>query len=173
LSASPAWWQDPLPLIGALLAPLVLRQNRGRRVRWRPLLGALAFRIAILFALLLAIGTLTDALDHLSQPWLAIWAVAAFGAAIAGRLLWAAHIRGLKQRRILRERVAIVGAGPLAERLLQALSQESDLGSEIAGVFDDRPLLNRSTHIPIAGSISDLVELGKRWPLDRVILALP
>lgn len=173
LSPSLALWQGPLPLVGALLAPLILRQNRERRMHWQPLLGKLTFRVAILFGLLLAIGVLTGTLDHNSQPVLAIWAMATFGAAISGRLLLAAHIRDLKRRGVLRERVAIVGAGSLAERLLQALSQESGPGSECAGVFDDRPPLYRSAHMPIAGSISDLVELGKRWPLDRVILALP
>jgi Undecaprenyl-phosphate glucose phosphotransferase len=74
----------------------------------------------------------------------------------------------------LGERVAIVGAGPVAQRLLRSLAaRPSDL--RVVGVYDDEAgnLPRACMGYPIRGTVDDLVTEARDQHIDTVIVALP
>jgi Undecaprenyl-phosphate glucose phosphotransferase len=66
----------------------------------------------------------------------------------------------------------IIGAGPVAQEVLQALSTDLSIGLQVAGIFDDHPEKS-----PIASRISGKVADAKAYALqhsvDEIIVALP
>lgn len=71
------------------------------------------------------------------------------------------------------ETVAIIGAGPEADRMVRALNQRGARRAVFLGVFDDRGTRAGSGTLAISGPVSDLIELGKARSIDWVLLALP
>ena len=74
----------------------------------------------------------------------------------------------------LGEVVAIVGAGPIAQRLLRGMNSAHG-GPRVFGVYDDE-----ASHLPqrcmghaILGSVDDLVRDARSHLIDTVIVALP
>jgi Undecaprenyl-phosphate glucose phosphotransferase len=76
----------------------------------------------------------------------------------------------------MRRNVAIVGAGPLCERLcahLAALGPRS--GLRVIGIFDDRRtrVVDKVEGFPVLGTVNDLFSFARSYRLDEIILALP
>jgi len=76
----------------------------------------------------------------------------------------------------LKQIVAIVGTGELAERLIDWVQAWCAETIEVIGVFDDR--VNPRTTSPrqrslLRGTVADLIEMSKQVEVDRVVLALP
>jgi Undecaprenyl-phosphate glucose phosphotransferase len=76
----------------------------------------------------------------------------------------------------MRRNVAIVGAGPLCERLcthLAALGPRS--GLRVIGIFDDRRtrVVDKIEGFPVLGTVNDLFAFARSYRLDEIILALP
>lgn len=171
-----------ISLIGGLLAPLVLR---GKRMISPSDIGSLAdvvgrvcLRVVVWMGFMLAIGFLTRTFDAVPRIWVLLWAASAFAVAVTGRLLLVHRIRALDRHGLLRERIAVVGSGQLADQLIAHLHTTHAGSVEILGIFDDQPdLAVTDRAIPgsmaIRSGLRDLIELGKRHALDRVILALP
>jgi Undecaprenyl-phosphate glucose phosphotransferase len=77
---------------------------------------------------------------------------------------------------LARQRVAIIGAGESAARLIKWVELTAPGMFEIIGVFDDRDsrrTLNSSVAHQIRGSTADLIELYKSAAFDKVVIALP
>jgi Undecaprenyl-phosphate glucose phosphotransferase len=169
-----------ISLIGGLLAPLVLRGKKMTSASdigsIGDVMGRACIGVVVWMGLMLAIGFLTRSFESVPRIWVLMWAFASFAAAVAGRLLLVQRIRVLEARGLLRERIAIVGSGPLADQLIAHLRATAARGVEIVGVFDDGegPVEAGAAVAPARrGDLDDLIELGKRHALDRVILALP
>ncbi len=82
----------------------------------------------------------------------------------------------LSERILARQRVAIIGAGESAARLIKWVEVTAPGLFEIIGVFDDRDTrrtLNSSVAHQIRGSTADLVELYKLAAFDKIVIALP
>jgi Undecaprenyl-phosphate glucose phosphotransferase len=75
----------------------------------------------------------------------------------------------------LTRQVAVVGAGPVGERLLRRLGSESGPDLQVVGVYEDRHqrLPDRCAGYPIRGSVDDLVVDIRRQRVDAVIVTLP
>ncbi len=107
-------------------------------------------------------------------PWLAAWFAGGTILLGSGRFLLWRQMRRWQQAGRLGEVVAIVGAGPVAQRLLRDLNaHHSNL--RIVGVYDDKAaqLPAQCMGHPIRGTVDDLVEDARRLGIDTVIVAIP
>lgn len=173
-----AWDLDSrLALAAAVLAPMILRDrafgvfdNTGKP---KALMLSFALRFLMLSAIVGAIGLASHSLRHLPHAWLALWFVSSMTLTALTRLLLFCNLRRLERNGVLRESVAVIGAGPLADRLIAHLQHTRGNHIHILGVFDDRyGRSHESRHQPI-GSIADLIELGKSRSMDWILLTLP
>lgn len=165
---APAGW------FAAALAPFMLydagfgsRAGRGTPA-W---LVPHSLRLAVFAALVLALGSLTGVTAAAPPAGLALWLVLAWASTALLRALTAAALRRLRRHGRLTEVVAVVGAGALADRMVQTLSHEGAGSVELLGVFDDAPAPPGAT--PVAGTIAQLIEAGTARRIDWIVLALP
>jgi Undecaprenyl-phosphate glucose phosphotransferase len=162
----------PLALVGALLAPFVLRERWDAwTVRATSAVGVVRRvmpRVLMLLAALLATSFLTKTTAHLPRIWACSWSLAIGVLAVSGRLFLARYIHELDRAGVLRERVAIVGSPPAADALRRMLSRLHGVTTEIVGVFDDMPA---DAAEGTREALQALVEIGKRQALDRVLVA--
>ena len=163
-------------LVFALL--VVALAGRGRDRHAQPLAGALGEIVtafAVLAGLLGLFGLLSDSL-HLFEPRvLAAWAV--LTPALQGLALAAGQ--GVLARRQAdpsrRRRAIVVGAGPLAARVSQALRQEAARGVDLVAFFDDREdtRLAPSAAARRRGRLRDVADFVGREGIHEVYIALP
>lgn len=76
----------------------------------------------------------------------------------------------------MRRNVAIVGAGPLSERLCAHLATLGPrAGLRVIGIFDDRRtrVVDKVGGFPVLGTVNDLFAFARSYRLDEIILALP
>jgi Undecaprenyl-phosphate glucose phosphotransferase len=108
------------------------------------------------------------------------WVIATFAITptllLAERSLVAAFVLRWTEQGYLRRNVAIVGAGPLSERLCSYIeSRGPRMGLRVIGIFDDRRTRVREkvSTIPVLGTVQDLMAYARNYRLDEVIIALP
>jgi hypothetical protein len=86
-------------------------------------------------------------------------------------------VRLIERKKLLRLRIAIIGATLDAEALVRKmLDPEHEKDYEIIGVFDDRSAARRLEMIsgqPVAGSTSDLIVYAQHHPVDLILVSLP
>jgi Undecaprenyl-phosphate glucose phosphotransferase len=136
---------------------------------------ALAIRTLLVgFAWLLAIGLatafLSKSLNDVSRVWTVLWLVSWAASSVASRL-FAAHT--VLARPGAAETVALVGASDWTVHLCTQLMSQKRPAQRIVGIFDDR---RERITAPLVGSvrtIDELLELGSRINIDRVVLTLP
>ncbi len=114
-----------------------------------------------------------------AQPvtaWLLVWAVWSSAAAIALQILARPVVQRLRQASLAGHRVAIVGSGEPAQRLVNWLEANAGDVVRVVGLFDDRrgrePERVGLSHL-ICGTTGDLIEYYRHAPLDKIIIALP
>jgi Undecaprenyl-phosphate glucose phosphotransferase len=73
----------------------------------------------------------------------------------------------------LDERVAIVGAGEGADRLVERYECSDRGATQLLGVFDDRKTRSETLRNRPKGTIEDLLRLGREIAIDRILIALP
>ncbi|MGG5822264.1 exopolysaccharide biosynthesis polyprenyl glycosylphosphotransferase [Falsiroseomonas sp. HW251] len=134
---------------------------------------ARAVGAAALSALAITIGSAAafGVLWRLDATWLAM-AVALGAVGLAGaRVVMAACLRGTPRAA---RRAVILGAGPQADRLADALRRERT-GLELLGLFDERGLrgLQPPDGLPSLGGMPQLLAMVRRGEVDVVIIALP
>ena len=136
----------------------------------RSLLGWLAVMVAIAGML-----ALCRAVTATSVLWLSLWGAGAALLLLIARMAVARVIRSWRRAGRLRELVAVVGTGPIAQRLLRSWAGCPDLGLAIAGVYDDRSDRRppRCMGHRVVGTIDDLVRDARTKGIDRIIVALP
>lgn len=71
------------------------------------------------------------------------------------------------------ERFAIVGAGPIADRLVETLETRARGAVKVLGIFDDRTVMRGTMIHGAVGTLSDLLKLGRRTTIDHIVIALP
>ena len=127
---------------------------------------------AALFGTLLTIGFMAKILTPVSRAWAGSWVGLSTLGFIAVRVAVFRWLNSLEARGLIRERVAIIGAGPLSDRLVASFRKRG-AGIEIVGIYDDRKTRMRSGVSRPVGSVADLVEFGKNHSLDRILVTLP
>jgi len=173
-----AWPTYELQALGsAIIAPFLLGDRRfnsdpsGRETL--TLIRNHANRFFRLAAVVLALGFATRALDDMPRAWALIWLAVSLFFTLSTRILLAQHLRHLEYRGVLSQAIAVVGAGPIADRLIRHLLQSQPGKIELLGVFDDRASRNDGRMFAPKGSVSDLIELGKTRTIDWILVAIP
>ncbi len=154
-----------LATLAIALAPFVLYDKRFGAVPLR--IGTHALRFALFTALALVLGAISEVLAATTPTWLVTFFALGFLSTALTRILLTRCLLHLRRRGPLTEVVAIVGAGPLADRLVRQLRRLHPDTAEVAGIFDDDP----DAHCD--GPVSRLIELGAARRIDWIVLALP
>ncbi|MFI4867990.1 MAG: undecaprenyl-phosphate glucose phosphotransferase [Steroidobacterales bacterium] len=164
--------------VAAVIAPFVLRASRPENVReqggdrrWNA--HELSWRFVVFVLLMLVIGYATGSLHKAPDDWLALWAVLGWSAVMSNRWLLIRSLEFLERRGSLRDVVAIVGAGELADRVVQHFKHVKSSGLQIAGVFDDRLTRHQAVANRPCGTVQDLLEVGKTRRIDWILIAIP
>jgi Undecaprenyl-phosphate glucose phosphotransferase len=138
-------------------------------------LGDLLQAVVAVAVVFLVIGFLTQTSVAWSRLWAALWFVFALVGLIGARAGLLVLTQRWAKNGALQRNVAVVGAGPEAERLLTHIASTGDPTVCVVGVFD-----NRSTRVPksvvghpVRGRVADLREFTKAMPVDEVIVAIP
>jgi Undecaprenyl-phosphate glucose phosphotransferase len=165
-------------LVAAVLAPFILYDKRfgsiASRGQFVTLVRSHALRFISFAAVVWVLGALSQSLGNFPRGWLALWFVASVLLTSLLRVVVARYMRHLQRRGVLTEVVAVVGAGPIAERLVQMLRQTRPQSIDILGIFDDST--GRAAHGTLAqpgGTLAHLIEIGKTRKIDWILLALP
>jgi Undecaprenyl-phosphate glucose phosphotransferase len=135
-------------------------------------LSAFAFGLIVMLAILQPGDGERAALIE----WLLLWALAAVSGIAVMRVGLSMLVARWRQAGRFRQSVAIFGNGGLAERLVQRLRAACPESVEIVGVFDDRVsrrAVGPGLHDLAHGSTAELIELSRRFEIDRIIVALP
>jgi Undecaprenyl-phosphate glucose phosphotransferase len=141
-------------------------------------LGATAAAVLLTVAMLIAVAFVTKASAHYSRGWTSLWLVLTVGAVVGVRLtlhLLLARLRPTAEGSWLWRNVAVVGAGPDAERWIGHLDAIRSQGVRLIGVFDEQHR-NRPSSIggyPVRGTIADLCELCRSVKVDEIYIAMP
>lgn len=164
-------------LAAAVLAPLIL-YNRTCIVfassrRLRLLWSGYALRFSGLVVLVAAISMASHG-PLPSAAWFLLWLLLSLLINGSARLLLISKLRQMERSGLLRETIAIIGGGPLTDRVVSKLTQDRGSSIEIVGVFDDRlPRAGEAPLQPVVGTLDDLIELGKTRSLDWLLITLP
>lgn len=135
----------------------------------------------VLAAWLLALGTL-GVVAYFATPiglaggsWLTLWFTGGLSLLLPIRLVLFHLMRKWRREGRLGELVAIVGAGPIAQRLLRRLNASGGPAMRIVGVYDDdaASLPRRCMGHPIRGTVEDLVREARQLGIGTVIVAMP
>jgi Undecaprenyl-phosphate glucose phosphotransferase len=126
------------------------------------------------FGVLFLATRLFEPVSAADGPWAAAWFSAAFAAMGSTRFALWHRMQAWSRAGRLGERVAIVGAGPIAQRLLRSLAARS-ASLRVVGVYDDEAanLPRACMGYPIRGTVDDLVTEAREQHIDSVIVALP
>ena len=127
---------------------------------------------------MLLIGLAAGTLDSASLLWGGLWLGSSFTLFLGTRLALGRAVSVMVRRGVLRDVVAIVGGGPLADRLIAHLTSlhlrnPDRCPIEVVGIFDDRHDRLPTGCRSVTGTLDDLILLGTERVFDRVVLTLP
>ena len=138
--------------------------------------GKLLSSWVISVLLLVGIGFTLKISEEFSRGWMILAFFLTPAALLALRSGVSIALIDVMKRGYLQRKVAIVGAGPLSERLCAYIeSRGPRSGLHIIGIFDDRRtrVRDKVAGVPVVGTVHDLMELARTYRLDEVIIALP
>jgi Undecaprenyl-phosphate glucose phosphotransferase len=113
---------------------------------------------------------------HHLISWLLWFEVIGVAATIAAHSFFQLVRPMLSGRTLARQRIAVIGSGESAARLIEWVELTAPGLFEMIGVFDDRDgrrTRNSSVAHQIRGNTADLVEVYKSAAVDKVVIALP
>ncbi|HVO16512.1 MAG TPA: undecaprenyl-phosphate glucose phosphotransferase [Alphaproteobacteria bacterium] len=173
--SSYAW----VTILGGVLAANLFHMNDAYRFSALERLPDSLRRVTLAWitvaAVLIVLSFLTKASADFSRVWSALWFGSALTVLVGMRIGVHGLIRRWKRRGLLCPSVAVLGGGPVAERLVRHLTGDVDPAIRLVGVYrdataDDMPVCGGQ---PVAGDIEALVRDARRLPIDMVVLALP
>lgn len=186
-TAAFALWTDHaetaalLPLVGLpMILGLGLQAFRGYQVdmlrRPQIRLGRVLAGWTIALGVFAWLAMATGHTIGVPTRWIPVWYVTGLLALIGANAAIATVIRRLTAAGRLQRRAVIVGGGPNAEALIQALEDSGGREVKILGIFDDRAD-DRSPEsqagYPKLGTIPDLVEFARVAAVDLLIVSIP
>ena len=164
-------------LLAAIPAPFFLydkhfgtyasRRNVGR------LLRAHFMRFMLFAAFVLLLGNLSPTDEGYPIQALVIWVATGLALTSFTRVVMAYAMRRIQARGALTQAIAIIGAGRVADRLVQVLQHSHGETVELLGVFDDKIKNAPNSSIKAIGNLAQLLELGKTRKIDWILLTLP
>lgn len=165
-------------LLGALLGINFLHLAGAHRCTQLADLGGAIGRA--LLGWLLTLGTLflatflIEPVTATDGPWITLWFSGGVVLLVAGRVVLHHQMSVWGRAGRLGEVAAVIGAGPIAQRLLRRMNACQG-GPRIFGVYDNNApsLPRRCMGHAILGSVDDLVRDVRVHGIDTVIVALP
>lgn len=106
--------------------------------------------------------------------WYALWLSCSFTLLVMSRGISHAVLARLTAAGRFERRVAVFGAGPIARRVRDELS-DTATGIRFAGVYDDRAGTDRldDRDLVVAGRLADLLAAAEAEAIDDIVIALP
>jgi Undecaprenyl-phosphate glucose phosphotransferase len=149
------------------------RLKRLQTLPWQVSRIALAWSITTAILLLTAFAGKISS-DY-SRAWALSWIFIVPLALIAERGFLHGAISRWLEAGLLARKIAVVGAGEEAQKLIAKLHGSDDKSFVITGIFDDRRARRpHSVHgLEVLGTTEDLVRQARREGIDEVIVALP
>lgn len=126
-------------------------------------------------AIILTCGYLSHTISDYSRIWLVLWGIIGTSLLIGNRLAMTFFVHRAVAKGQLVERVILVGANALAERMILTLLSNGVGRVQVLGLFEDR----RNRPLPqlwgvnILGDFEDLLEYVRLNRIDRVVVTLP
>lgn len=168
-------WASPAVWVLAVLALFILRDGRlgawASRGQLRPMLKAHAWRLLVLAVIAAALAMASGTLEASPLAWIALWAATSASATTLARLVFVLFVRRLQSLGRLTEVVAVVGAGPAAQRLVDELRLARPYAVDVIGMFEDTSAHDRTGASATAGTIDDLLRIGAARRIDWILLA--
>ncbi len=166
-----------IALIAAIPAAFFLYDKHFGAIVSRGKIGSLLrshfMRFMFYAGFVLLLGSFSFVSNKIPAEVLLIWFISGLALTSFTRLVMALTVRRYQRHGALTEVIAIVGAGPVADRLAQALQQSHGDTVELLGVFDDKVLGAPQSKIRAIGNIAQLLEIGKSRKIDWILLTLP
>jgi exopolysaccharide biosynthesis WecB/TagA/CpsF family protein len=157
-------------LAAAVIAPLVLCDRVfvgfASGGQTAALVRCYVVRFALFVGVVLVLGSAARFLPPLPPLLLVFWLVASLAVTALVRIALVATLRRLEGRGRLSERVAIVGDGAVADRLLAALALQRPGRVAVTGHYS-------ASSTPGTTPLAELLERGKSEPFDWILLAPP
>jgi FlaA1/EpsC-like NDP-sugar epimerase len=171
-------WSGGYPVVvAALLGSMVLYDRMFFSLAgWQHVFALFRCHLTryLLFAgWILVIGSASGTLRAVPLPAIAVWLALGFTLTLLVRGLISSGARRLARTGMMSEAVAVVGAGPLADRLIEQAHRTLPARMEVLGVYDDDCVPASGSHSAIRGTIDDLIESGKTRHIDWIFLNLP
>lgn len=182
----PALWtgEPNIILLGALTCALFyfFSNKTGLYRSWRTLNLRSEFELlcythlAVIMALLV-IGYMTKTTAAYSREVLISWAISTpiihlLLRALVRHFLYRMRVKGFNTRK-----VAVIGNGMLAQRLVRDISANDHMGMEVIGYYDDRnefrECLDGVPQRSVLGNFSQAIESAKERKFDELYIALP
>ena len=161
----------------AVIAGLALSDASVESSIARADIGALIGRYSARFLkVVLVIAAVSVAGLTLWQPpalLVLLWFVMAGAGMLGSRMMLSIVWRALRHRGVAVQTIAIVGTGPVADRVIRQLMQTSNRAVQLVGVFDDRTRRCAGSTFVRTGSVAELLEAGKTRPIDWVLITFP
>ncbi|MBV8190157.1 MAG: undecaprenyl-phosphate glucose phosphotransferase [Alphaproteobacteria bacterium] len=174
----PDWHLQALVVVlGALLATNFLQLAGAHRfAQFADLAASLvrtSFGLLMTLAAVVLAALLLDPVTAAEGPWITIWLAGSALLLSASRVALYRLMQRWRAADRIAERVAVVGAGAIGQRLLRHLNGSS-ADVAVLGVYDDdaASLPARCMGHPIRGGVDDLVRDIRGQGLDAVIVAL-
>jgi putative colanic acid biosynthesis UDP-glucose lipid carrier transferase len=160
---------------------LLFSESLGLYVSWRTLpVREEATRVMLVWVVvvlaLVFMAFLTKTTESYSRLVMLSWACFVPLALLSERMAIRYTLHAFRANGRNSRTVAIVGAGPLADKVLHALKSEDWMGLRVVGVYDDRSkdrLPNIKSAYLIRGRINDLLRDAKSGKIDYVYIVLP
>ncbi len=167
----------PLGLVVSILAAFAFHDvgfaTNASSGRFATLTRSHTLRFTAFVLGVLLLGVTSNFWDDLPADTLVVWFTAAFVSTTSMRLMLAKVLLGLQRQGLLTEVVAVVGAGPVADRLVRQLQKCRPNSIEILGIFDDNAAAVTSGSTLAVRSISQLLDIGKARRIDWIVLTVP
>ncbi len=110
-------------------------------------------------------------------PMIAQWFVAALTGLLMWRLVVRLSLRAMRKRGFNSRTAAIVGTGPLAQKVANSISRARWSGYRILGFFDDRFVTDVDVNTEMSresvGSLEELIQAAASGQVDSIYIALP
>ena len=164
-------------LVSVIPAPFVLYDKHFGAIVSRGTIGKMLathiIRFIIFTGFILLLVYLLQVLNRFPLELIFIWAAVGIILSSTARLVMAYMLRRYQRQGALIEVIALVGAGPVADRLVEVLKKSYSDTVDLLGVFDDKTQGAPESKIKATGSINDLIVLGQTRKIDWILLTLP
>ncbi len=141
---------------------------------WQPVRTLLLGWLLVVFSLI-ALAWASKQSEDYSRAVIGLWFVITSVLLIFVHTLQRFFLRHLRAKGLNTRRVVIVGAGDLAQQLVQRIQEADWMGIELVGLFDDAEKKQDTdiSGVPVLGKTKDVYQFVEDENIDHVYFALP